>query len=302
VGSLVGPLVAQPNSHPTFVRFETAYNHAAFDFINSPTSTLPAKPLYLRANLEATAPVTFPVGAITIKAAWIEMARIANPSRYYTRMAWVINPDGSVSKILVGLVGLHIVQKTITRPQWIWSTFEQADNVPESPSDQGPFNFNDGTGIPMPKANPDQINPLTNPPIIYNVTRTKVIHNSTQSTNSNYRAALAGTVWANYKLVMTQWPIQANQPVLPGTPVNTFPGAPPNDSTPFSNVTMETFDQAKIISGCMNCHTQTKGASDFVWSLEDHSFPSSLPSLLIRKQEFLDLRTILQTTNLIQDH
>lgn len=29
----------------------------------------------------------------------------------------------------MGLVGFHIVQKTPSAPQWIWSTFEQVDNV-----------------------------------------------------------------------------------------------------------------------------------------------------------------------------
>lgn len=297
VGSLVGPLVAQPNNSPSFVRFDTAYNQVSFAFINNPTSALPASPLYLRSNLDAAAPVSFPVGSITIKSAWIEMAHIVNPSRYYTRVAWVIDPStGAASQMLVGLVGLHIVQKTATRPQWIWSTFEQVDNVPEAPTDTGPFNFNDGSGTAMPAGNKDTLNPLTIPPIPYNVNRLKKIHDSTQATNSNYRAALSGTVWANYKLVMTQWPIPASQPALPGDPSHTFPGAPPNDATAFSNVTMETFDQAAIGKGCMNCHTQTKGASDFVWSLEDHAFPSTLPELLIRKQEFRAFQSIIKGT------
>jgi hypothetical protein len=36
----------------------------------------------------------------------------------------------------MGLVGLHIAQKTARAPQWIWSTFEQIDNVPPIAGDE----------------------------------------------------------------------------------------------------------------------------------------------------------------------
>src|SRR5207237_1051738 len=31
----------------------------------------------------------------------------------------------------LGLVGFHVVHKTKNRPQWIWTSFEHKDNVPE---------------------------------------------------------------------------------------------------------------------------------------------------------------------------
>ena len=34
--------------------------------------------------------------------------------------------------VLVGLVGLHVVQKTKQLPQWMWATFEHVDNAPDS--------------------------------------------------------------------------------------------------------------------------------------------------------------------------
>jgi len=34
------------------------------------------------------------------------------------------------AKADIALVGLHIMIKTHYRPQWLWSTFEQVDNVP----------------------------------------------------------------------------------------------------------------------------------------------------------------------------
>jgi hypothetical protein len=299
VGTLVGPLVAQPAANPTYVRFQTGFNKVEFDFILDPDHSVPPKPLYLRKNLQAASPVTFPVAALDIKAAWMDMTHAAHPERYYTRKAWVLDPaDGKTLQITVGLVGLHIVQKTPSRPQWIWSTFEHVDNVPPTdPGGPGTFAFNDGTSTPMPAANPYSVSPLPVPTKApYNVTRVKPIHDSTQATNKAYRAALKDTIWKNYQLVMTQWPLKASQPNLPGTPDQTFPGFPAgkNDTTAFANTTMETFDQASVRNGCMNCHTATRLQSDFLWSLQDHAFPPVLPSLLMKSAAFRELKGLME--------
>ena len=92
---------------------------------------------------------------------------------------------------------------------------------------------------------------------------------------------------------MTQWPVKADDPSLPGTPANTFPGTG-SDSTSFSNTTLETFDQMNIRTGCMNCHTQTMAATDFVWSVADHAFPPNVPSLLMKNSSFRELRTLME--------
>jgi len=82
-------------------------------------------------------------------------------------MASVQDPNtGLCSQMLVGLVGIHIVQKTPTRPQWIWSSFEQVDNVPPALSGgPGPYAFNDGTSTAQPKKNPNQLLPGQTPPV-----------------------------------------------------------------------------------------------------------------------------------------
>jgi hypothetical protein len=301
LGTLVGPLVAQPAEHPTYVRYMTAFNETEFNFIVDPTHSTPPKPLYLRKNLDAEAPVVFPAGSIDIKAAWMDMTFTQNPSRYYTRRAWVQDAvTGATKQITVGLVGLHIVQKTPSRPQWIWTTFEQVDNVPPAdPGAPGSFAFNDSKGGAMPSVNPYALSPLPIPiPAPFNVSRLKPIHNSTAQTNRAWRQALSGTVWQNYQLVMTQWPVRPNQPNLPGTPINTFPGAT-GSTTAFSNTTMETFDQNRVQASCMNCHNDTQKASDFLWSLEDHAFPSTVPNSLIKEKAFQNLRNLmeLQKTN-----
>jgi hypothetical protein len=129
-------------------------------------------------------------------------------------------------------------------------------------------------GQPLPIRNPISFPPPVTPPPPFNVTRVKPINPSTVQTNAAYQIALKGTIWANYELVMTQWPLQANNPSIPATPPNTFPGTI-DQSSSFSNTTMETFDQRTVASGCMACHNLVKSRNkiDFLWSLEINAFP-----------------------------
>jgi len=274
-GRLVGPLVAQ---NRTYVRYLTAFNKIEFDQIL-------ARKLYLRDSLQN--PVKFQNGAIDVKSAWIDMKNVPHPDRYYTRMAIVMDPDSgfNCSLKLVGLVGLHIAQKTPSRPQWIWSTFEQIDNI-KQPGANAPFTFHDADTIPMPAVNPFPIDPLIVPtPHPFNVDRKKPIHPSTQLTNAAYQNALKqqNSVWQFYQLVMTQWPLQMNPPnPIPesqsGLPAFTFPGT--NPTSAFSNITMETFEQDLIRTGCMSCHNGAK-KTDFLWALNDHAFPADVQNFAV---------------------
>jgi hypothetical protein len=286
-GTLVGPLVAQ---NRTYVRYMTGFDEIEFNQIKSGS-------LYLRSKLPMTGP--FNNGAVDVKSAWIDMRNVQHPERYYTRPALVLDLEtGKCSSITVGLVGLHIVQKTPTRPQWIWSSFEQVDNVPPPVSGgPGTFNFNDGTGAKMPDTNPFPLDPpILPPPAPFNVERvaSAPINPSTVTTNGTYQQLLknAGSVWQFYQLVMTQWPVPASRPDLPGTPANTFPGI--NAQSAFANVTMETFDQGSITTGCMNCHNFTRLKTDFLWSLNDHAFPPNVPNFLFEDTSFRDLRNLLR--------
>lgn len=291
VGGLVGPLVAQ---NTTYVRYATGFNEIEFNQISNSN-------LYLRKNLPMAAP--FQNGALDVKSAWMLMKNVARPERYYTRTALVLDPEtGKCSAMLVGLVGLHIVQKTDTRPQWIWTTFEQVDNVPPAePGAPSEFNFNNGTSTPpMPSADPYVLDPLPLPtPAPFNVMRlndTAPINTSTLNTNTAYRNLLKnqGSVWQHYQLVMTQWPLQPKQPSVPGTPDKTFPGF--GDKSAFANVTMETFDQGSIKTGCMNCHNSTKAQTDFLWTLNDHAFPANVPNFIFGDPAFKELKDLLKST------
>jgi len=291
-GTLLGPLVAQ---NRTYVRFLTAFNQVEFQQILD-------QKLYLRDNLpNPPASLAFKNGSIDVKSAWVDMRRLPHPERFYVRRAQVLDPvKGTCELIDVGLVGLHIVQKTPSRPQWIWTSFEHVDNVPPAATGApGTFTFNDGTATPMPANNPlklpDVLKPPTPPP--FNVTRLKDIHPSTKATNKLYHDKLApNSVWRFYQLVLTQWPLTSGSPSIPGTPANTFPGLPaPNDATAYANTTMETFDQRSVTKGCMACHNFTMQATDFLWSLNDHAFkPSSAtPNLLMQNAAFRRLRDAL---------
>jgi hypothetical protein len=295
-GNLVHALPAQNKS---WVRYSTAFNETEYNQIFNGK-------LYILSNLKAASPLTFQNGSLNVKSSWIVMTGIAHPERYYSRVAKVMDPvTGACSDMRVGLVGLHVVQKTPSRPQWIWSSFEHVDNVPPAP--QGAptpptFAFNDGTGATMPPTDPNGGFPpddLSNPKI-YNVARIKPIHPSTQTTNAAYRTALGG-VWQFYQLVMTQWPVPPQGvppegPVpasQPGSPNFTFPGT--GATTAFANTTLETWDQNTIFKGCMNCHNVANANSpstDFVWTLQDHALTSAILSAPMRAKQSAPLAAL----------
>src|SRR5262249_1959987 len=203
---LVGPLIVQPGepgSKPSYVRYQAAYNETEY------TQILNSK-WYLQANIKG--PLTFcsngapncpAENSVDIKASWIDMSLVpsARRNRYYTRQAWVFDPAApkgySCQNLTVGLVGLHIVVKTPSRPAWIWWTFEQVDNVPAigatAPFPQPYYNSHDQTNTAMPPGdpycvvalngtspNPNNLNPPPQPmPLVapppFNVTRIQPI-------------------------------------------------------------------------------------------------------------------------------
>jgi hypothetical protein len=191
---------------------------------------------------------------------------------------------GGCSPATVGLVGLHIAQKTPSRPQWIWSSFEQKDAVPPKWADwPGAFALHDGSVTPMPERNPLSLTSLAPEPAHpFNVVRAvdAPILTATELTNYAYQHLLAGTPWQYYRLVVTQWPrLEGNQATaipatVDGSIANSFPGE--GSFSAFANVTMETFDQKGVQLGCMSCHNRARMTTDFMWSVFDHAYPSRL--------------------------
>ncbi|MGD0961093.1 MAG: hypothetical protein ABSB19_14905, partial [Methylomonas sp.] len=70
-------------------------------------------------------------GAMEIKLAWKELGAGDDEQRFYTTLIDVIPAEENPApkRIKVGLVGMHIATRTQTAPEWVWSTFEQVDNV-----------------------------------------------------------------------------------------------------------------------------------------------------------------------------
>jgi hypothetical protein len=183
----------------------------------------------------------------------------------------------------IALVGFHIVSKTPDRPQWIWSTFEQVDNVPglttePKPPAGVPFAFND-PGQPQalnPTRPPPAIStanpPLADPAPMQDV-RKQAILPETMAMNQAYwdLPQIKGTVWQNYMLVATQWPTK----ISPEQPANN--GAPfPTSGSEVANTTMETYFQFSGAT-CMECHQISNAAGrDFVMFVTMDAFRPSV--------------------------
>jgi hypothetical protein len=271
LGIPVGPLVAQ---NRTYVRYEMRVNQPQYEFIRGNPKD-PRTALYLRQNLpgDGASPLRFPPDSIEVKAAWRQFRLPEEEGllpRYYHREALLVDRQtGACEKKVMGLVGLHIVHKTPSRPQWVWSTFEHVDNVAVGPgaAPNARPTFNDpcgpqqGDGVnvlpaPLSAANPPRANPNPVQVVSFNP-----INESTRKSNDLYHnhRLVKDTVWKNYQLVATQWP---TRPKAGGTGV-------PFPRTRVANVTMET---EYWRNSCMNCHAETQ-RTDFVWVLAVHAYP-----------------------------
>ncbi|MBV9125101.1 MAG: hypothetical protein JO112_17230 [Planctomycetes bacterium] len=214
-------------------------------------------------------------GSIEVKAVWKQLGQGEDQSKYYTVMAIRIDPvtqQPSAQPLPFGLVGLHIVTRTEKAPQWIWSTFEHVENAPDvgETALKNHYNFNDPTKTqPATGFNfqPPNTNPVPNPTTPTQITR--VLNNAllnapwTKALNAKMQENLANTVWANYRLVTTQWPSPSGQ-FIPCHVTNTV---------------AETYIQANAFSGsCMRCHNvaltsglksnQQPGSANFSYLLQ----------------------------------
>jgi hypothetical protein len=94
---------------------EVRRNRDAFDFIVS-------NKLYTRSGLKAAfasgKPLSFPEGAIEVKANWVPVSNVPDASVYHTNTA----SDGKT----YALVSMHIISKLV--PNWTWATFEHRLN------------------------------------------------------------------------------------------------------------------------------------------------------------------------------
>jgi mono/diheme cytochrome c family protein len=222
------------------------------------------------------------VGAMELKASWkILVPGKDSIDRFYHQPAviyidsnYTTNHQPLTVEAEVGLVGLHIVHKTSqTFGQFmVWSTFEHIDNVPDNlQASQAPvsqllhYSFYAPSILGAAVNTPPSPHPGDNvvrwsPQMPYASEYLQEVHGDnnvftgtqavrefpvyyyTELVNRQWRAKLAGTVWANYRLIGSQWG---------GTP-----DGPPFDtmSAPqyLGNATMETYEQQT--ASCITCH------------------------------------------------
>ncbi len=280
LGNMLNPLVAQ---NRTYVRYEIRVNEQDFNSIVD-------NKWYIAGNLPtAERFVPFNDGSTTVKAAWRILTDRDTPAvraRYYVVKGAQVYDVGSGQCTAhdIALVGLHIVTKASSRPQWIWSSFEHVDNVPgrttePKPPAGVPFSFHDPNRPPMldPLRAPPPISPA-NPPALdptpMQVVRRQAIAPESMAINEAYwnLPGVKGTVWQNYMLVATQWP---TAPLPPNPDRMGIPN--PGNGFAQSNTTMETYFQSESAS-CMECHHESNSAGrDFVMFVTADAFSPPVP-------------------------
>ncbi|MEM7157983.1 MAG: hypothetical protein AAF799_34395 [Myxococcota bacterium] len=243
-----------------------------------------------------------------------------DPEDYFHQQVWIFEPasEGKPAKCrqtTMGLVGLHVAHKTHWAPQWIWSTFEHVDNVPGNeggPLDPSSWKENkafysaqcpdevaglkpDCAHRPFLGAAPCCANApydrLQYPDQTRNqVTRLSPIGSGAQQLNAAFAEKLAGTPFANYVLVDTQWPKfgrTADGTQMYTKPCNSDPLVEPQSGECFDivpqtlrNTSMESYmatyvgeaigggtgDIHQISNrGCMNCHGEAGADFSYLW-------------------------------------
>ncbi|MCU1266697.1 MAG: Cytochrome c family protein [Acidobacteria bacterium] len=261
------PLPTLTDQKRNLVRYEIRLNKVMFDYIVQ-------QQLY-DAHVQTVArSVSFPDGGMLLKAAWREVSPAEEPL-FHTVTACVCDKqkDGTLANCRtkrMGLVGFHITQKTPSSPQWIWSTFEQVNNVPE-PSGQAPYSFNNPncTTCPpnkqTPRGTPTQIKrdipiPSSEPDCL----RIQDAVDNVRILNQDVQRVLkdSGSVFSRYQLINTQFPLPPTG-LKPSTAFSVLPAV-------LGNTTMESFVQPT--STCMGCHATARSVNQNRFVSSDFSF------------------------------
>jgi hypothetical protein len=261
-----GPLFDQ-NGNPTF--YEILLDNNEVDYLCANKLYSIAGQIAFSAN--SANKVQFPPGqwqtngsgAFELKLAW----KVLDPNkdkveRFFHQPAQVLINDKWVSAE-IGLVGMHVAHKSQSSPQWIWSTFEQIDNLEtDQVANPGlnPSYFNPGCPTCLINIQPTG-NPPANTPV--QVLRMIPIPPDKQELNREAQTALRAqnSVWQYYQLIDTQWPTNPSSPPTPPGDSN-LPQSINNKSggepTPvyLTNATMETYFQA----GNQNASRQQEGS------------------------------------------
>ena len=247
-----------------WARFTVSLNQAEYGYVIANTLWTKAGQQKARAiNFPSSNTATGAHGATEVKAAWKVLGANDDPSHFLTIQAIVDNdvagdPSPGANPVTLGLVGLHVVQKTGRQPRWIWSTFEQVENDtksffnPNCPATQCPPNK---PTVPQPLT-AQELNATTKQPNYPAAQVVAVTPTSVPTLNATFQKLLQGTPWAYYQLISTQWTGEfGNQP----KPLH------------LGNSVQETFVAPGAGYGCINCHggavTTANRSADLSWLL-----------------------------------
>jgi hypothetical protein len=213
---------------------------------------------------------------IEIKSAWRIMIlkedsakpwrKIDDLSRYFISTVDIKNPitGETENDVKVGLVGLHVVVKTPQFVQGLWSSFEHVDNIktPEGsgirPSFHGVKDTIYEQGFSYQPSNTLVKKEKDRMPVgvsrVYKIPETPVgtgLHLpdglSTVALNTAFQRLLKGTVWANYQLVITQWPTDPTTfyPKPDLFPRSAYPSGDPKKDSLALPAVKEAYNRAK---------------------------------------------------------
>jgi hypothetical protein len=247
---------------------------------------------------------TFPLGAAVFKAAWLRLdPNEKPPAGAYTTQARVpvleteITPGqvtiqpvpGKFVTTKVALIGLHVVGRTVNHPEFVWGTFEQKLNAPETPDNTftPSATRKDPNSYTLYKANTpfSEVNIAVDPPKLTldpkaqkftpltNVVQENRTGGENQTDgpgnvfalNSQAQDFLAGlknpqSTFASYNLIGTVW-LAANSYNLTSNQSNAI------GAVNLANTTMETFQQYPQnnpiidVQNCFSCHNAVSFSS-----------------------------------------
>jgi hypothetical protein len=234
--------------------------------------------------------IWLPNGSIEIKAAWrvIPEADYDNLKRRYKIITAMVPQKVEVKsrsnvtmsdykETKLGLVGLHIIQKTPSMPQFHWATFEHADLAPETNIKESTIDWllynpekSEEAANKTPVAGKD---PITKPvQVIKDPAAAPGQDAKALNTFVKERIATLNpeSVFKHYHLVDSQWPSSA----VADIDNEKFTPLKSGGKTPMvlTNVTMETYIQG---ISCLDCHvgagvsSRTKDGKEYA---SDYSF------------------------------
>jgi hypothetical protein len=251
-----------------FVRYEVRMNQDEYNYVVKNNLWNKAGQAGQTISFPEGATSYGPVGAMEIKAAWKVLGAGDDPKKFYNIQAIVFN-DAKGTKspgkvpVTLGLVGLHILHKAANQSKWLWSTFEQNDNLTS-------FSYPNGKpNVQTAKTPYTELDPKGKPiNLPVNVVRVNPIENPATEMNTGYQKLLVGSVWANYSLVATQWAGNFGGMPKPAFMANTVietytqgPKPPSDGPIPYPSPGYQPFSPTAS-SSCLKCHSVAKTAQN----------------------------------------